>query len=251
MTFAPDVTLHGAALSSLDDSIRVLDIREEAPHMQAESIPLADGTCLTRMVRQSLSLRVSFAILEANITRRQGVVSLIAAWAIRGGLLTLTSRPGQQLRVLCSALPALEHADWTQPLSLTFTTHLSPWWEDAAPTAFVTSEVVTAVMPGQTGDAPVSVTVDNLSGTPVTSLTLRTGSTQMTFRGISLPASQSFLLDADHFALTARIGTQSVLSARTADSDDLLLAPCGQPCTLSVQADQPVRATFSVRGRSA
>ena len=250
MTTPFDCTLNSISLSSLDDSICVLDIREESPSLRMTSMPLlCAGRRLFSRQRESISVQIAFAIHESDSLRREEVFQAVLAWAESGGLLSVSTRPGQLLRVVCTAPPALSAENWTETLLITFTSAAEPWWEAAELTQSSSTGTMTLEVPGNAPDAPVSAMVVNTGTEEITRLTLYCGGTQMVFEGISLPAGGVFLMDHAAGLLTAMIGSESVLKHRTPDSADLLLAPCGASCTAYASAGQPTSTVFSVRGR--
>ena len=131
-----DCTLDGVALSSLSGRICILDIAEDAPRMHETTLPLHSGGqhVLTRE-RQSISIRVRFAIHEERPALRSAIAASIRAWAADSGYLTITARPGQRLHVSCTETPAFSGNDWTEELTLVFTSTHTPWWEDAETTS--------------------------------------------------------------------------------------------------------------------
>lgn len=250
MTTPYHIALNGTSLSSLDETICILDIREDAPVIRATSVELyGGGQRLLRRERESLSVQAAFAIQEPDVLHRQEIFRSVLAWAEAGGTLSISGRTGQQLQVICNAPPILHAEDWTETLHITFSTTTLPYWEAIAMTPVTTTASSMLTLPGNGSPAPVNVQVVNNSSAPVTRLTLSCGDTQMTFSGLSLAAGATFSLRyADGF-LTAEAAGESMLRCRTADSDDLLLAPCGRSCPVSVSADQTVAATISARGR--
>ena len=250
MTTQFDCALDGILLSSLDESICVLDIREDAPKLRTTSlIQYPEGHRLLQQQRESLSVQIRFSIHEEDPIRRREVAQAVHAWAAKGGLLTSSDRPGQQMAVLCTGYPATAAEDWTEVLTLVFTSARVPYWEDAELTAVVGSGTMTLTAPGTAKSTPVDVQIVNNAGMPLTKLMIRCGDTQMAFDGIEFTAGSSFLLTQSTGTLIARIGGKSVLPCRTPDSDDALLVPCGTSCTVSASADGALQTGFAVRGR--
>lgn len=244
------IALNGAGLSSLDDTICILDIIEEPPVMHTNAVQLyGGGQRILRQERESLSVQVFFSIQEPDPLRRGEIFRRVLAWADPGGILTLSGRTGQQLQSICTGLPALHAEDWTETLRITFSSAALPCWEDAAATSVTTEAAADLSLPGNTGRAPADVQVINCGSAAMTRLTLVCGDTRMVFTGLEVAPGASFVLQHAGGILTAEAGGESQLRRRTADSSDLLLAPCGMSCPVSVSADQPVTATFSARGR--
>ena len=245
-----DCALNGVLLSSLDEAICVQDIREEAPKLRTSALSLPmEGQRLLRQQRESLTVQVIFAIHAEDPVRRRAVLQNVLAWAAQGGLLTTLDRPGQQLSVLCTALPAMSAEDWAAPLTLSFTSVRVPYWEATDEVTVSGSAVLTLDTPGTAESAPVDVVVINDTTSLVDTLTLYCGGTRMEFTDLHLPSSGMFLLLQSGGILSAQVAGRSVLPCRTPESDDLLLAPCGRSCVVYASAAEPLQATFTVRGR--
>lgn len=247
-----DCALNGVSLSGLDERICVLDLREDAPKLRtAAALLRPEGQLLLAQSRESLTVHIRFAIHEEQPPRRSEVLSRVRAWAEKGGTLTLSSREGQRLQVICTAMPALSAEDWLQEMSITLTSVGSPYWEATAVTEAATFDEATLLLPGTADSAPVDVLVSNASEETVTSLHVSCGTTALHFEGLALEAGSEVLIEHLSGLLTARTADDSVLKYRTAESSDQLLAPCGASCSLRVWADQTVHARFYARGRYA
>ncbi len=249
MTTRLDCTLDGLCLSGINESVCVLDIRQDAPKLREAALPLPGGGRLLHQARESLSVHILFAIREPEELRRQQIFADILSWAEKGSQLAISPRPGQHLRVRCADHSAFHAEDWTETLSLTFESTLIPCWEDTAITVGPLDGTADFTAPGNADSTPVSLQLVNQGDAAVTQLTLSCGDTQMVFDGIELPAGGVFTLDDTGDVLRAAVDSQSVLLRRTADSDDHLLAPCGKTCTITVSAAQPLAGEFMVRGR--
>lgn len=243
-------TLDGASLADAADGLLLIDVREDAPRMRTATCPRPDGGTTTLLCqRESLSIRVELALHEPDPAKWRAAVSALSAWAEKGGMLRLSTRPGQRLTIDRAALSVPSAADWTDKLTLTLTASEVPWWEEEQPVSAVITETGLLTVPGSTGRAPVDVTVTNGGDGVLTQVKLVCGDTQMAFEGLALSPGDELTLSAARGMLTALVGQESVLTRRTALSDDLLLAESGKVSVLSVSADQSVSAAFSVRGR--
>ncbi len=250
MTTRFDCALNGVLLSSLNERICVLDLKEAAPGMRTTTLTLQpEGHRLLRRWRDSLTVQAVFAIQDENPVNRRATLRAVHAWAEAGGLLTITDRPGQRLRVRCASLPDFAAEDWQQPLTLTFVAAGAPYWEDAAATSVTGSDVLDLLTPGTAENAPVDAFIINDTDATVTRLKIYCGGTQMIFEGIDMPVGAFFLLTQSDGPLTASVNGESVLANRTPESDDLLLAPCGRSATVYASDTQPLQASFTVRGR--
>lgn len=252
MTTRFDCGLDGVLLSSLNDRICVLNIREEAPRMRTAALSLfPEGQRLLQQQWDKLTLHIDFAIQQEDPVLRQEALLAVHAWARQGGVLTVPHRPGQRLTVVCAGLPAASAEDWTETLTLTFQSSRVPYWEAASKTTINGVGELSLTIPGTGGLVPVDVLIFNAQEETFTSMTLRTGDTRMTFEGIDFyPGSLMVVHCSD--PQEAVLNGDSILSCLTADSDDLLLLPCGEGAAVSVfSGETPMRATFAARGRFA
>ncbi len=251
MTTKYSCALDGVYLAGLDDRICILDIREDAPRQRLESFPLPQGGQSVTPVRESLTVRITFAIHEEQPRLRRAALQNVLAWAAKGGALTISDRPKQRLMVVCTEYPAMSAEDWTEPLTLAFTTTRCPYWEDAEATFLTTTSASTLAIPGTADFAPVSVTVTNNTDETVTHLSLQCGPDWIFFEDIYLPAGSKCYVEEKDGLLTAFIMGESILQNRTATSADLLLAPCGKSCPVQARGTQALEALWKARGRYA
>lgn len=243
-------TLDGVSLADTADALHMLDVHEDAPRMHTSALPrIGGGTRTLLHQRESLSVRITMALTSPDSVRREEALRAASAWADAGGMLRLSTRPGQRLRIDRAAMSAVSAEDWTESLCLTLTACDAPWWESAEPVRVTIADEGVLHAPGDTGNAPVSAVITNTGEAALTRVSVGCGGTQMTFEGLSVPAGAALSLHAADGLLIAQVGEDSVLDRRTSISDDLLLADCGRVNLLSVSADQPVSAEFSMRGR--
>ena len=250
MTTQFDCTLNGVSLSSLNDCICITDIIEDAPLMHETTLPLHNGgqRVLTRE-RQSLSIRVRFAIHAESPALRSAIAAVLRHWATSSGYLTISTRPGQRLHVSCPGIPTLSGSDWSEELTLVFTSTHTPYWEDAEHTSAKGSSAVSLTVPGNADSTPVEVVLINTSATTVTAVSVICGLTRVNFENIALPSGGQLVISRVNGAFTAKLDGSSILHRRTMDSADELLAPCGQTATLYVTPSQGMYAFYNVRGR--
>ena len=233
-----DCKLYDVSLSSLDERITVTDIRE--------TLQVQSGR------RESIGVEVRFCIHEEDPVRRREVMSRIITWGFDGGLLTVSGRPGQRLRVRCTGLPALSDHDWTEEMSLHFVSAHMPWWESSTPVMVSGNSILTLDVPGDAPLTAVEAILVNVGTDPVTQLTMRCHLSEITFRGINLNPGSIFNLSYNEGHLLAWVDGESVLHRRTVQSSDELLIPCGRASTVYATAEgEPLQATFTVRGRFA
>lgn len=245
------VWLDGLGLHDLDPSLIITDVCESTPRMQVHTAARAqgDGLICTRRTRQSLSVTVRFLIREYDPARRQAVLQKLHAW-VKGSCLTFSHRPGQELLVTLDAFPTVTSAlKWTEELSITFTAYALPYWRSTEPTTLTTTSSAAMMVEGTAPLAPVDVTVTT-GGTGTTSnLTVQAGGNSITLAGLSLVPGATVLFTHDEQGLLhITSGGASLLDRRTpASADDLLVTP-GQSNPVACSANQPLTATFAVKG---
>ena len=252
MTTKYNCALDGASLCALDESIVILDITEDAPRMHEVTLPLHSGghRVLSRC-RESITVRIRFAIHEESPARRLAVMQSIRAWAMKGGKLTISPRSGQRLMVACTSLPPLSLRDWPEEMILAFTSLYAPWWESAEQTVVSGTGVKTLLVPGTADYADMEVVIMNASATTVTELTVHCGDSYMTFRDITLSSGSQIVISHVRGNLTAKLDGKSILKRRTMDSSDELLLPCGETVEMYVEAAVSLHTFYQVRGRYA
>ena len=254
-----EATLDGVAFSSIAPELILVDIHEDAPRMDtvSSSMPLRPGMLRTRNVRQSLSVTLRYVVRTQDVARRAAVHDLVTAWALRGGRLTINSRPGKELAVVLDTPPSLGSSlKWTEEVALAFTAYAWPYWQSATPPsvsaalaahngAYVLHDVLTV---GGSLDALCTMTVYGLGG-DLNSLRVAVGDTYFQLEGLGLPAGGVLMIGYSeerllHITPIGVEDTASRLHCRTAESSDDLMAPPGE-VPISVEADAPctVRVT--------
>lgn len=245
-----DVYLNGIALSSIHPALIVLDIQYPITSVNSTTATLAqrDGSTLLTQRRAAARVDITFELHIYSTVERQQACAQVVAWAMAGGLLTTSDRPGQQLRVKCLTAPSITSASkWTQSLTVSFTAYERPYWEEINQVSLTltgTSNQGTLYVPGNAGQTVLEVTVKPAS--TMANITL-TADTTMTLTGVAAAAASPLVIDYDE-RMIQRIkrGTVSVLDKRTG-ADDLLVT-CGQYNTISYSASANVNAVFLARG---
>lgn len=137
--------------------------------------------------------------------------------------------------------------NWQEQMQAVFTAYELPFWQDITPSRETITANGSLFVPG-IGEAMCDVEVANKGSSAITTLTLTCGDTEMIFSGISLAKGETLVLSHDDLGLlSAKIGNTSVLNKRTAESDDDLIAMCGQYNTITVSGGT-VSAVFKARG---
>ena len=244
-----DAALNGEWMSSLDESVYVLDVHENAAEkVLSHEWDMRSGSRYGGRFRTSLSVTVLFYIIQPDPYLRAEVLQLVQDWARKGGMLEIGGRSGQTLFVKCENPPLMQSASkWTDVLQLTFTAYEFPFWRGMN-SANVTITENGSIYPGGACDEmPVDVTVKNIGKTAVTRVRLSVNESVLEFTGISIPADKTLVVQHDqNGVLSAKIGDESILIRRTDESSDDLLAFGGDENSLSVSSDGSVSARFSV-----
>lgn len=245
--------LNGVWLHQLDSAIHVQDIVELPPRLRMVTASRPDaGSHLLQRVRESLSVQVNLTIEAYDIKARQALLHRVISWAERGGMLSLGSKAGRQLPVVCTQLPTCSALAWLDTLSVTFTAYDTPYWQDDTPTAFTTTGHCTLSVPGTAPDTPLDLTINNVSGDALTSLTIQAAGT-LSFTGLSIAPGEALRIHHDAGVFGAEMTSSGValsaLSCRSmSSSDDLLLLP-GRDNALTITANTAISATGAYRGR--
>lgn len=254
-----EATLDGVAFSSIAPELILVDVHEDAPRMDTvtSSRPKRPGMLRARNVRQSLSVTLRYVVRTQDVARRAAVHDLVTAWALKGGRLTINSRPGKELAVVLDTPPSLGSSlKWTEEVALTFTAYVWPYWQSVTPPsvsaaliahngAYVLHDVLTV---GGSLDALCTMTVYGLGG-DMNRLRVAVGDTYFQLEGLGIPVGGGLMIGYSeegllHITPVGVEDTASRLHCRTADSSDDLLASPGD-VQISVEADAPctVRVT--------
>lgn len=247
------VWMNNQGLQDLDERIYITDIKENDPkqRMITAEKPIGGGTRLLRVMRESLSVVVRFAVREYDTARRRDILTRIRAWA-REGYLSTSDRPGQRLYVVCEKIPTADSAlKWTGEMEMTLTAYAVPWWEDETPTrATYTGTNGTAALMCR-GDEGGLLDAEITTAGTVTSMSIKVNGRSFVFSGLSLAGGSRVTISHDKDGvLSIKAGSVSLLPKRTAASaDELLLASGGN--TITFTANASCTAVFSARGRYA
>lgn len=248
-----DAMLNGVSFAGLDPAIILTDINEQAPKEDIETASRAihPGTRLTFRRRRNLSVRLTFVVREYDPARRATLMDKIADWAVDDGWLVLSTRPDQRLYVHADTLPAMGSSlRWTDDIIIAMTAYERPYFEARWPVVSVISEQGSICPLGTVPEAYVEVDVTNKGAGDLTTLTATCATTRIKLEGLSVPPGEHIRIAyTDKDVLTITAAGVSALANRTADSHDDLIAYTRQSNIITVEADQPVTAEFSARGR--
>lgn len=246
-----DAALNGEWLSSLDESVYVLDVQERAVERVVSSAwEMKNGSRFQKRLRSSLSVTVMLYIPQPDPNKRAEVLQSVQAWARKGGTLEVNYRATQTLHVKCEALPlASPIGKWTEQLRLTFTAYEFPFWQTRDASVVTITDHGSMLPAGAVDEMPCDVRISNNGSAAVTSVRISAGETFLAFEGINLPVGGVMEITHDQRGiLSARIGQQSVLNTRTVDSSDDLLVSGSEKNSIAVSSNGSVTARFTVRG---
>lgn len=211
------------------------------------------GTLLTEETRLSLSVTVKLAVKEKRPLQRAMLLERLTLWS-RGHELKTDSRPGRRLMVHCDSLTTVGLRSWFEEIELVFTARSVPFWEEDRERSLALTGSDSWYIPGTAENTPVSFGVGNVSEELVTCFTLRCGGSHVTLDGLLLAMGERVMGMAENDVLTLTVlrqdgSRESAAPYLTADSDDLLLIPCGGYTPVSLESDRPATAILWARGR--
>lgn len=237
--------LDGTPLESVP-RVKVLRVTEDRPKSSRDTLPLGgrDGGILIRNTRESLAVEVDFAIrVRDDMAEWHRTLNEVRAWC-GDGRLTVYSRPGQVLDVICTGLPVPGKGIFDS-MSIEFTALGWPFWRDAMPVSVAVADSVTRLMPGDRGVMGIVDASVTVGSGGAESVSVGAGSDVITVTGTF---SQGDVIDFGHDEngfLTIKKGTTSLLASRTAASADDLRPEGRQNVTLTVSGGS---AVFWLRG---
>lgn len=259
-----DAVLDGDTLSLIAPEIVVTDIEEAAAQMETKTVPLAmgDGLLRTHNRRKSLTVRIRCAICTQDVARRAAVRDLVAAWACRGGVLRINTRPDKHLHVVCDTAPNQGSGmRWTNEIEINLVAYAVPFWENDTETALT---VTTAAESGEyrfsgsirpTGTAQTApVCFEGTANAALDRLKITAGETFFDLASIGANSGDKIAVGygADGLLYIRKESggeTVSLLPMRTPESSDDLLAKPGAVNQVSVVADAAITGKIKCRGR--
>ena len=248
------VSLNGSHLDQVSDSLFILDIQTPEPQItyNVASLGSKDGGMITRKYRNKASVAVSFYINEYDIAKRNEVLRKVVEWGKQGGVLQINERPEQVLRhAFMEKIPAMSAKNWTEPLSIEIADYVFPYWEDDIDTVASltqgTDKTGTILLKGNADKAYLCAEITAKAS--VSWIKVYSGDTMIYLTDLSLSNGDIVKIDYDDYMnLRIKQGTTSLLTKRSADSNDDLIANCGSTTSIRVQASGNVTSVFRGRG---
>lgn len=237
-------SLDGVPLDTIP-RVKVLKVAESQPKATRNTMALGgrDGGILMHNSRDSLAVKVEFAVrVRDDMAEWHRTLNEVRSWC-GDGRLTVYSRPGKVLDVICTGLPVPGKGIF-DAMSIEFTALGWPYWRDADAVTVETDDTVTRMMPGDKVPGIVDVSVTVGAG-GAEEITVGAGDDEITVVG---DFDQGDVIDFGHDGngcLTIKQGDVSLLASRTAESADDLRPLGHQMVTLTVEGGS---AVFELRG---
>jgi len=264
MILSKRVSLNNVQLDELDERIVITGIDEAAGKdtISAATQAATNGQRITDIRRETLDVTVRFRMMihKGRMSERSALLEKINGWAANGGWMRLNYRPGRRLLVTLAQAPgAGDMFNWTNEYSMVFRAYSVPYWMDNSETTMTGSVtaggIIYMTVPGSAYTV-LDISVENRSGKSFNNLIVKAVTSPKTltmqYANLALGGSQTLTISHLHtqelFVMQNKIGSTSVLKARTpASADDFVVSPGN----LNVQwaADRAVRVTVKCRGR--
>lgn len=245
--------LDNQALRDVDPRILIQRIEDNVPQtdLQYGDNPGRSGQRLLMRRRVSRRISVAFAIRELrDLAARAALVDRVNGWA-RDGVLQISTRPTQQIRVVCAGRAAIANPwDYTEELKIDFDAVPSPYWEDRLPQrlALSGSGGQGSILNLGTADTEAAVTVTPTGGA-LTSFAITLGASAFTLSGLNVAKGSALSIGYDSLGyLYIRAAGASILQCRSASSSDDLIAAPGKSA-VSFTANTACSVVVEVRGK--
>ena len=260
MILSRRVALDGVQLDEKDERIVITGIDEDAGKdtISTVSSAAANGQRITTQRRDTLDVTVRFKLLvrKEDMITREALLEVVNAWAARGGWLQVGHKPQRKILVVLAQAPGAGNMfNWTNEYSIVFRAYAVPYWEDENPVSVrggtAASGSLWLNVPGNTRTV-MSVVAQNRSGMTIDTLSITAAGQTIAFNGLRLGGSSALTIDYNQtqklFVIRNRIGSTSVMAARTVTSADEFVLDPGS-CQVSWSAQRAVQLTCSCRGR--
>ena len=235
------------------DKLWILDISYPPPEYAytVETPGQRNGGILTKSYRQKASVTVTFGLYIYDTAARNKACDAIKSWAAAGGTIHTNDKPDLALyNCVCEQYPDIESAkNWTDPLTMTFSSFAFPFWQDADATQKTLSGTNTSGNIDTPGNAEyTNPTVSITPNVAITWFEVTTGSTTIRVTA-DIAKDSAVTIDYDSKrTLRIRNGSTSLLAKRSGTSADELRVPCGKTSKIAIKASGKITAVFSVRG---
>lgn len=249
------VWLNGVSLSDAVPSVIIRNVYEDDPEndLVTGERPGYPGQRVISRKRTQLVVKVEIALRILNDLRaRAKALQDVCAWA-QDGILELSNRPDQRLQCIVTKRPALNtDRNYTQLFTIELTAIAIPYWESILPDTVSdtgTGGSLTMIPSGSVDKIPLAFSVTP-SSAALTSFSVSVNGYTIALSGLTVAAGKTLALyyDADALQWITNDGA-SVISSRSAESDDDLWVYPNKPNTITYTAGTSSAVVFETRGR--
>lgn len=246
-----EAVLNGVPLSTISPNILILDIAYPPAQIEFSTYKGAKrhGKRVYREYVDHRDVIITFAIRAYSVQERQAICNAVQRWAKNGGVLQTNDHEGQRLRCVLSTPPTIQSAlKWTDPISMTFTAYVLPFWEETIPTTLSltgTTASGSVHVPGSVDGAYFEA--DAVPSGVLTALSFTANGKTISLSGISVASGTKVSITYDDdMIMSIKAGNTSLLNKRSG-ADDLPLKS-GERNSLSFSANVSCNVLFKGRG---
>lgn len=247
------VSINNIQLDTVDDRILIENVQYPEPNVSRAVATLGsrDGGIVTRRYRQKAEASITFSTNVYGTEERLDVIQKVIRWMNSGKVLRINDRNLTHLsHAIPEVYPAINVRDWTEPMTITFSDYVFPYWEDDEETviniAAGTNKSGSITIPGSAEETYLNAEIT--AGASVTWIKVISGDYMIHLTNLSLSSGNVVTIDHDdEMNLRIRKGTTSLLEKRTAASSDDLMAKIGTN-SINVQASGSVSSVIKARG---
>ena len=255
------VALNGVWLDEVDSRIVISGIE---PGDGKENISATDtasgfGQRITRNQRSMLDVVIKFKLYEhgktvAALSERALLLEKVNAWAQNGGYLTVNYKANRRLKVILAQAPGEGSLwDYTKEFAMTFRAYTVPYWEDDNAQSIQMNSTAQAswmINVGGSAETQCDVSIQNISGMQINSMTVNIGGNSMSFSNLGLNNGETLYIGHDDGLLRIRIQSGTTLRSAMAARDganDFKVLPGQRTCSFTAQ--RACRVIVSWRAR--
>lgn len=261
MKLSRRVALGNQQMDQIDTAVVIRNVDPGTTRETVEAVNRMGGSGqrITGQHWESLEASVTFAINipKKQLAERRAVFDQVIAWAMNKGWLTISFMPGKRMYVEKVSVPkSTDLFNWNAEYTITFRAYGVPFWQDSTAT---TAAVALAdegngsiTVPGNV-ETVCDAEVTNAGESSIDTMTVKTGSSSMSFSDLGLAAGEKLeIKHGNNGLLTIRIRSaggvlRSVMDKRTGGSaDDLTVTPGNRAIKIT---GGDVTATVSCFGR--
>ena len=243
-------SLNGLQFNLLDDLLYIQDIEEQIKMgVETAKRPYYGSFLVGTPGHDSLAVTITFMVKQCDRAARQAIIQKVNGWA-KEGWLTVSTRPGQQLYVVCTQPANTKAFEWSDDLSVVFTAYQESYWQDVEGVTDSGSgtSVDLSLTPSGTRPCCLCAEITSTENT-IDTLTISTVRGMMRFEGLSL-APQSVLTigyNERHLLYVTADGLSKLACRTGQSSDDLWLEP-NISNAISIVADGAFSAVITAKG---